>query len=80
MVRFCWWFLSALPANFELSPDSLGASQVELVVKNPPANAGDIRDVGSMSGWEDFLEKGIGTHFGMLAWKIPWTEEPTVHD
>ena len=50
------------------------------MVKNPPANAGDIRDVGSISGWEDFLEKGIGTHFGILAWKIPWTEEPTVHD
>ena len=32
------------------------ASQVVLVVKNPPANAGDIRDVGSISGLEDPLE------------------------
>ena len=31
-------------------------------------------------GWEDFLEKGIGTHFSILAWTIPATEEPTVHD
>ena len=26
-------------------------------------------------GWEDPLEKGIATHSGILAWKIPWTEE-----
>ena len=27
-------------------------------------------------GWEDALEKGIVTHSSILAWKIPWTEEP----
>ena len=27
-------------------------------------------------GWEDPLEKGIATHFSILAWEIPWTEEP----
>ena len=27
-------------------------------------------------GWEDFLEKGMATHSGTLAWKIPWAEEP----
>ena len=32
------------------------ASQMTLVVKNPPANAGDIKDVGSIPGWEDPLE------------------------
>ena len=39
-------------AKGELGPASLtpGASQVALVVKNLPANAGDIRDVGSISG------------------------------
>ena len=26
--------------------------------------------------WEDPLEKGIATHSSILAWKIPWTEEP----
>ena len=26
--------------------------------------------------WEDLLEKGMATHFSLLAWKIPWTEEP----
>ena len=27
-------------------------------------------------GWEDSLEKGITTHSRILAWRIPWTEEP----
>ena len=28
-------------------------------------------------GWEDPLEKGMATHFSILAWEIPWTEEPS---
>ena len=52
------------------------ASQVALVVKNPSVNAGDIRDVGLILGWEDPLEEGMATHSGILAWTIPWTEEP----
>ena len=27
-------------------------------------------------GWKDPLEKGIATHSSILAWEIPWTEEP----
>ena len=27
-------------------------------------------------GWEDSLEKGMATHSNILAWRIPWTEEP----
>ena len=27
-------------------------------------------------GWDDPLEKGMATHSSILAWKIPWTEEP----
>ena len=50
--------------------------QVALVVKNPPANAGDKRDAGSIPGWESPLEEGMGTHSSILAWRIPWTEEP----
>ena len=26
--------------------------------------------------WEDLLEKGMATHSSILAWRIPWTEEP----
>ena len=40
--------------------------------KAPPANAGDIRHVGSNLGWEDPLEEGMAAHFSILA----WTEEP----
>ena len=43
------------------------------VVKNPPANAGDL---GSIPGSEDPLEEEVATHSSILAWKIPWTEEP----
>ena len=52
------------------------ASQVALVVKNPPVTSGDIRDVGFTPGWEDSLEEGMATHSSILAWRIPWTEEP----
>ena len=27
-------------------------------------------------GWEDLLEEGVATHSSILAWRIPWTEEP----
>ena len=30
-------------------------------------------------GWEDPLEKEMTTHSSILAWRIPWMEEPTVH-
>ena len=46
-----------------------------LMVKNPPINAGDIRDLGLVLGLEDPLEEGMATHFSILAWSIPWTEE-----
>ena len=47
-----------------------------LVVKNPPANAGDIRVSGSIpGGGEDPLEKCMATHSSIPAWRIPWTEE-----
>ena len=57
-------------------------SQVAAVVKNLPASAGDLRDVCLIPGQEDPLEKEMATHSSILAWRIPWTEEPggaTVH-
>ena len=47
-----------------------------LVVKNLTANAGDIRDAGSIPGWEDPLKQGMASHSSILAWRIPRTEEP----
>ena len=52
------------------------ASQVALMVKNPPANAGDGRDTGSIPGSGRSPGGGHATHCSILAWRIPWTEEP----
>ena len=45
-----------------------GASQVVLVIKNPPANAGDIRDTGSIPGSERYLgeENGNSLQYSFL--------------
>ena len=43
-----------------------------LMVNNVPANA----DVGSVFGWGSSLGVGNGNLFSILAWEIPWTEEP----
>ena len=40
-----------------------------LVVKNPPANAGDIRDAGLILGLVDPLEEEIATHSSILGWE-----------
>ena len=49
------------------------ASLVTQPVKNPPA----MQETWVQSlDWEDPLEKGMGTHSSILAWRIPWTEKP----
>ena len=50
----------------------IGASQVAIVVKNPPANEGELRSLGQ----EDPLKEEMSTHSSILAWKVPWTEKP----
>ena len=47
-----------------------------LVVKNLPANKGDVRDTGLTLHQEDPLEEGMATHSRILAWRIPWTKKP----
>ena len=49
------------------------ASQVAQIVKNPPARQ-ETRV--PFLGWKNPLEKGMATHSNILAWRIPWTEEP----
>ena len=44
-------------------------SLVTQKAKNLPAEV-------QSQGWEDPLEKGVATHSSILAWRIPWTEEP----
>ena len=62
-IYFRWFFISP-PSHpwqsliFSYYPVVLGASQVTLVVKNLPLNIGDIRDMGSVPGLGNPLEKG----------------------
>ena len=43
------------------------------MVKNPPA----VQETWVRSlGWKDSLKKGMATHSSILAWRIPWTEDP----
>ena len=47
-----------------------------IVVTYLPASAGDAGGVGWIPGWEDPLEEETAAHSGILAWRVPWTEEP----
>ena len=49
---------------------------MSLVVKNPPDNAGDIRDVGLIPKLGRFPEEGNGNPLQYSCLRIPWTEEP----
>ena len=50
-----------------------GASLMAQMVKRlPTMRKTRVRSL----GWEDPLEKEMATHSSILAWKIPWTEEP----
>ena len=46
------------------------------MVENLPANAGDVEMQIRSLGQEDPLEEGMAMHSSILAWRIPWTEEP----
>ena len=43
------------------------------MVENPPANAGDVD---SIPGWERSPGEEMANHSSILAWEIPWIEEP----
>ena len=45
-------------------------------VKNPPATQETQEMQVRSLGWEDPLEEGMANHSDILAWQIPWTEEP----
>ena len=49
---------------------------VVLEVKSLPANAADVRDMGSIPGSGRSLKEGMETYSSILAWSIPQTEEP----
>ena len=47
-----------------------------VVVMNLPANARDVRDLDSIPGSGRSPGGGMATHSSILAWRIPWSEEP----
>ena len=60
LLSICWLFKGWVRASL-----------VAQMVKNLPVQETWIR----LLGWEDALEKGMATHFSILAWRIPWIEE-----
>ena len=61
------------PAECSSPTLAMSSSTLPQTTGNPPANAGRLkRSVGRV----DPLEEGTATHSGILAWRIPWTEEP----
>ena len=78
-------FVKNFNANFFFFFTSLqihGASQVALVVKNPPVNAGDVRDAGSIPGLGRSHGEGNGNPFQYSCLENPMNGgawQPTVH-
>ena len=68
---FCKW--QDLILLYDWVEFHCGASQVALVAKNLPANAGDVRDSGSIPGLGRSLEEGMATHSSILAWRTLWS-------
>ena len=46
------------------------------MVKNTPNDTGDIEVQVRSLDQEDPLEEGMATHSSILAWRVPWTEDP----
>ena len=54
----------------------VAVSLVAQWLRKSPANVGDSSWIPGLGSWEDSLEKGMATHSSILAWEIPWREEP----
>ena len=67
-----WEFSQYVHRVFDIHQASPMAQQV----KNLPAMQEMQADISSIPRWEDPLEEGVATHSSILAWRIPWTEEP----
>ena len=64
---------TVLPLSFVGLRVDFGGFPDGSVVKNPPA----MQETRVQSlGWEDPLEEEMAVHASILAWRIPWTEEP----
>ena len=76
MEELLIFFCNTLSSK-KFSPHTiLGSFPSGSAVKNPPANAGDAGDAGSIPGLGRYPKEEMATHSSILAWRIPWTEEP----
>ena len=67
------WDLVLMTRGIRQGLECPWASLVARTVKNPPA----VWETWVPAlGWEDPLQRGMATHSSILAWRIPWTEEP----
>ena len=69
------WYLTEILIYISVISSTVGLFMCAMaqMVKNPPA----MRETWVLSlGRADSLEKGVATHPSILAWRIPWTEEP----
>ena len=67
-----WCFLKSSPDDFNMRPGLRGSLVAQTVKKPPAAQETWVRSLDQ----EDPLEEGMATHFSVLVWRIPWTEEP----
>ena len=76
-IMFCCLiqFNSILPFSFSYLQFSLSTFPGGTSGQVPP-HAEDVRDMGSILGQKAPLKEGMATHFSILAWRIPWIEEP----
>ena len=66
------FFFTIIYFDIQLGPDLLDSLVAQTVKSLPAMQETWLRSL----GWEDPLEKEIATHSSIIAWKIPWTEEP----
>ena len=59
------------------SPIDLINAHMAVAVKNTPPVQETQETLAWPLGWEDPLGKGMATHFSVVAWRVPWTEEPS---
>jgi len=72
-VWLCTSNLTSLGSTTYIGGVYIYTSLVAQTVKNMPAMQETwVRSL----GWEDPLAEGVASHFSILAWRIPWTEEP----
>ena len=77
VFMFCKWRSEILALIWiSVSSVTMRASQLVLVIKNPPMQ--EIQETWVLSlGQEAPLEKGMATHSSILDWRIPWTKKPS---